>query len=271
MNTGLTTARSLLFVPGNRPERFVKAVSSGADLVVCDLEDAVTDGDKASARASVADWLASGAQAAVRINAVGTPEHADDLAALAGIVGLAGVIVPMAEHADALAIVIQALPGVPVLALIETARGLRAAQELASVPGVVRLGIGHLDLAFDLGADPDDPLLTHARVELVISARAAGSAAPVDGVTTDVKQIELVRADSLRARRSGFGGKLCIHPAQVGEVNTAFAPSVDEIQWATRVLAVSQEGVAVVDGQMVDAPVIARARGIAARSTTEKS
>lgn len=262
----LAAAVTLLFVPGNRPERFAKAAASGADLVICDLEDAVPVDAKESARTAVVSWLASGGRAAVRVNAPGAGHHRADLAALAGAgPGLAGVLVPMAEDPQDLRDTVRALPGVPVLALVETARGVRAAAELAGVDGVVRLGLGHLDLAADLGAHPDAPVIDHCRHELLLAARSAGTAAPVDGVTPDVRDVARVGGEAGRARHDGFGGKLCIHPAQLAPVATAFAPSQDEVAWARRVLDAVGDGVAVVDGAMVDAPVLARARSVLAR------
>lgn len=262
----LASAVTLLFVPGNRPDRFARAAATGADLVVCDLEDAVPAADKAAARTAVAEWLAAGDRAAVRVNAPGTEDHLADLAALGAVGrGLAGVLVPMAESAVALGNVVDALPGVPVLALVETARGVRAAPDLAAVDGVVRLGLGHLDLAADLAADPDASVIDHCRHELLLAARVAGTAAPVDGVTPDVRDVERVAAEAGRARRDGFGGKLCIHPAQLAAVAAAFAPSEEEIAWARRVLGALDDGVAVVDGAMVDAPVLARARSVLGR------
>jgi citrate lyase subunit beta/citryl-CoA lyase len=265
--TGLESAVTFLFVPGDRPERFAKAARADADLVVCDLEDAVAPTSKTLARTQVAAWLEEGGRAVVRINAAGTAHHADDLCLLAGIgKGLAGVIVPMAESAAEVAAVVSALPGVPVLALVETARGVRAAAELAAVDGVVRLGLGHLDLAVDLGCLPDDPLIEHCRHELLLSARAAGGSAPVDGVTPEVRNLDVVTCDARRARNSGFGGKLCIHPAQVEAVAAAFAPSKDDIAWAEQVEQATAGGATLVAGVMVDAPVVARARSILKRA-----
>ncbi|MBC7268263.1 CoA ester lyase [Nocardioides sp. NPDC000445] len=263
----LATAVTLLFVPGNQPDRFPKAASAGADVVVCDLEDAVPADAKDDARSAVVDWLADGRCAAVRVSAPGTASHLADLAALAAVgADLGGVLVPMAKTPESLATVVEALPGIPVMALVETARGIRAAADLAAVEGVVRLGIGHLDLAADLGADPDGPLIAHCRHELVLAARAAGSAPPVDGVTASVRDEELVAAEASAARRSGFGGKLCIHPAQIHPVAAAFAPSAQETDWARRALRAAGGGVSVVDGAMVDAPVLARARSILTRA-----
>jgi citrate lyase subunit beta/citryl-CoA lyase len=263
----LASVVTLLFVPGNQPDRFPKAASAGADVVVCDLEDAVPTDAKDDARSAVVDWLADGRRAAVRVNAPGTAPHRADLAALAAVgEHLAGILVPMAETPKSLAAVVEALPGIAVMALVETARGIRAAAELAAVDGVVRLGLGHLDLAADLGADPAGPLIAHCRHELVLAARTAGSAPPVDGVTPHVRDDDLVAADAFTAKRSGFGGKLCIHPAQVHPVAAAFAPSAQETAWARRVLTAASGGVSVVDGAMVDAPVLARARTILTRA-----
>jgi len=261
----LASVVTLLFVPGNQPDRFPKAASAGADVVVCHLEDAVPTDAKETARSAVINWLAEGHSAAVRVNAPGSGPHLADLEALAAVSGdLAGVLVPMAETPESLAAVVEALPGIPVMALVETARGVRAAAELAAVDGVVRLGVGHLDLTADLTADPDGPLITHCRHEVVLAARTAGSAPPVDGVTPSVRDNELVAAEASAAKRSGFGGKLCIHPAQIDPVAAAFAPSAQETAWARRVLTASGGGVGVgiVDGAMVDAPVLARARSI---------
>lgn len=264
--TGTAWATTLLFVPGSRPERFCKALESGADLVVHDLEDSVPAGDKSGARDDVVAWLRSGGRGAVRVNAPGTDHHDLDVSALHGVEGLESVVVPMAEDPAALCQVADRLPGVPVLALVETAKGVRAAAEIASVDGVSRLGIGHLDLAVDLGCDPESPLIEHARHEVLLAARAVGSGPPVDGVTPDVRDLEVVAREASRAALSGFGGKLCIHPAQLAPVAEAFRPSAESLAWAERITAAVDDGVGVVEGQMIDAPVLTRARAILARA-----
>jgi len=269
----LEVARTLLFVPGTRPDRFAKAAASGADLVVIDLEDAVAQADKETARQAVADWLGAdgngaGApgRAAVRLNAIGTDQHDADVAALAVLPGLRAVVVPMAEDPAGLVALGQRLgQGVPVVALVETALGVHRVHDLAAVPGVRRLAFGHLDLAADLGSDTADTTMLMARSTLVLASRVAGLPGPVDGTTTALDDPGAAAGDARRARALGFTGKLCIHPSQVGPVNAAFRPSEDELAWAHRVLeAVQTGGVARVDGQMVDAPVIARARSLVA-------
>ena len=259
----VTHGRSLLFVPGDRPDRFEKAARSGADLVVCDLEDAVSPGSKDAAREEVARWLREGGTAAVRVNALGTPWYAADCAALAGLAGLAAVMVPKAEDSRALG-ELAARPGaVPLIALVETALGLHHALNLAAVPGVARLAFGAVDFALDTGCAEDDLALLHARSSLVVASRAAGVAQPVDGVTLALDDPEAVRVDAARARRLGFAGKLCVHPGQVAAVNAAFSPSPEEVDRARRVVAAAGDGAASrVDGEMVDVPVLERSRRV---------
>lgn len=259
-------ARSLLFVPGDRPDRFAKAAGSGADAIVLDLEDAVAPEAKAGARDAVAQWLAAGAASVVRINGTGTDWHAEDIAMVARY--RCAVMVPKARSAAHLSEISNRLPAdTPLIALIETAQGVLAAAETCAVDAVVRAAFGSVDLGAELGIDPDDhDSLQYARSALVMSSAAAGRAAPLDGVTTAVHDDEPVIADARRAARLGFGGKLCIHPQQVGIVNSQFSPSADEQDWARRVIAAAADGGArTVDGRMVDKPVTDRAARIAAR------
>ncbi len=255
-----------LFVPADRPERFAKAAASGADRVVVDLEDAVGADHKAAAREHARAALSSGAfRACVRINGVDTAWFDEDRALLS-LPGVASVMLPKAETAEGLAAV-RAAPHI--VALIETAKGLADARELARCPGVLQLAFGSVDFQQDLGIEGDGDELLFARSELVLASRLAGIAPPVDGVTLAVKDLEPVRSDALRARRLGFGAKLCIHPAQVAAVRSAFAPDEHAIRWARAVLAAAESspsGAISFEGQMVDKPVIERARGIVARA-----
>jgi citrate lyase beta subunit len=260
------TARSLLFVPGNRPDRFAKAAAGGADLVLCDLEDAVAPEDKAGARREVVAW-AEWNSAAVRINAADTPWYEEDLAALSGVAGLRAVVLPKSDDVDALRSTVEQLEdGIELYALVESAKGVRDADRLAEVPGVTRLVFGNVDFGLDAGVtvtDAGERELLYARSRLVIASRAAGLAAPVDGVTTTLDDADRTRAAARRARDLGFGGKLCLHPKQVEPVNTAFSPDENELRWARRVLeaAGSTAGAAVrVDGQMIDKPRLELAR-----------
>jgi citrate lyase subunit beta/citryl-CoA lyase len=246
-------ATTFLFVPGDRPGRFGKAAGSGADVVILDLEDAVAPADKDSARVEVRAWLRHTA-AMVRINAPGTPWFDADAAMVAAL-GVP-VVVPKAET-----------PGVlagfgAVVALVETARGVERAAELAAVPSVTRLAFGSVDLAAELGVAPEDrEPFAYARSRLVIASAAAGLAPPVDGVTTDLRDDQRLEADVRYARRMGFGGKLCVHPRQVAPVRAGFAPTEAERDWARRVLTAGASA-STVDGRMVDKPVLDRARRI---------
>lgn len=249
-----------LFVPANRPDRFAKAAASCADAVVLDLEDAVAAADKDHARARLAG-LPPDCPVIVRINAIGTPWHEADLAALRSL-PLAALMLPKAEDADAIAGL--ACGNLLIIALIETARGLAAARTIAALPNVARLAFGSVDYCLDLGMEHQRDLLLPARSELVLASRLAEIAAPLDGVTT---QLDAAAAadDAGHARAIGMAGKLCIHPLQVRSVIDAFLPSEAEVEWARRVLG-SGDGAASVDGEMVDEPVRLRAHGILERA-----
>jgi citrate lyase subunit beta / citryl-CoA lyase len=270
MNPGYTAAavtyaRTFLFVPGNRPERFSKAVAAQPDIVVIDLEDAVSAADKDTAREHVEEWLSTGNAGMVRINAVDTDWHEADLA----LVGKHGVpvMVPKAERADTIRHLALLTPAPVIVPLVESAAGITAAADICAAPGVQRLAFGSIDLAAELGIDPDDrDALLLSRSTLVLAAAAASLAGPIDGVTTALTDMGLLVDDFAYARRLGMTAKLCIHPAQVVAVHAAAAPSADELQWAQRIIAAcGDDGSALaVDGQMVDAPVLARARRIAA-------
>ena len=271
--SALILARSFLFVPANRPERYAKARSSGAGAVIIDLEDAIAPDDKPAARlqleAAFADVpVADRSRVLVRINAAGTPWHDDDLLlmALLAHAGLAGVVLPKAESPDQLAHV-AALVGraCVLLPMIESAAGLEAVNEIARSPQVARLLFGNLDFQADLGmaCGPDEAELHSVRMALVMASRRAGLAPPVDGVTASMGDLAQVQKDAERSRRSGFGARLCIHPAQVAVVHAALAPTAAELDWARRVLQASEltkSGVFTLDGRMVDAPVLLLAR-----------
>jgi citrate lyase subunit beta/citryl-CoA lyase len=254
-------ARSLLFVPGDRPERFDKAADSGADAIIIDLEDAVRSDNKPAALSEALAWLDQGREAIVRINGAGTSWHADELSALAG--SHATVMVPKSESPEELASVSSVLGGDRIIALVETALGVRDADRLACAPGVIRLALGNVDLGAELGVDPDShPALAYSRGRIVVGSVAAGIGQPIDGVTRALDSPASLAADLAVTRDLGFGGKLCIHPRQVDEVNRALRPTDAELAWARNVLesAGDTQGVTVLDGVMIDAPVLSRAR-----------
>ncbi|BCH29779.1 citryl-CoA lyase [Mesorhizobium sp. L-8-10] len=251
-----------LFVPADRPGLFAKAAMSGTDAVILDLEDAVPPDTKDMARAALnADF--TDLPVLVRINAAYTPWHESDVIAVAPL-SIAGVMLPKAENAAAATAVARAL-GRPVIALIESAKGLANVRDIAAAEGVMRLAFGSLDFCADLGCAHLRDLLLPLRLELVMASRLAGIAAPMDGVTVQLDDLSIIHDDAAHARSLGMTGKLCIHPNQIASVKRAFAPSEKEIGWARRVLA-SGEGAASVDGTMVDEPIRIRARTILAQS-----
>lgn len=258
-------ARSYLFVPADRPERFTKALASGADAVIIDLEDAVAPDAKATACAALADWLDAGqGPVVVRINGVDTAWFADDLA-LAARPSVMALMLPKAERAGDLARVRSAVPSAALLPLVETAVGIDRMREIAGAAGVQRLVFGSIDVQLDLGISGDGDELLLFRSQLVLASRLAQLAPPVDGVSTAIDDQIALQADAQRARRFGFGAKLCIHPRQVATVNDAFSPAASEIAWAQRVVAAAAhaQGAAVaVDGKMVDKPVLLRAQAL---------
>ncbi|MCM8737687.1 CoA ester lyase [Azospirillum sp. A1-3] len=258
-------ARSFLFVPGHRPDRFAKASNAGAHAIIIDLEDAVGPADKGAARDHVVDWLAGGGLGLVRVNAADTAWFGADLTALAAC-RPAAVVLPKAEPA-AMTALTDTLPGVPVIALIETVSGLLALPELVRHQAVRRLAFGNLDFSTDARLPGTGGVLDLARFQLALHARAAEQPPPIDGVTISIDDPTQLDADVARARELGFGGKLCIHPKQVEAVNRGFAPSSGELEWARRITAALETsgGAAVqLDGKMVDKPMITRAQAIIA-------
>jgi len=268
--------RSYLFVPGNRPERFEKAWQSGADAVILDLEDAVQSAHKDLARQAVAAWLEPERPVYVRINGTGTPWFERDLE-VAGIPGILGVVLPKAEHPEQVAQVAGLLAGeARVLPLLETALGVWNARALAQVPRVERLAFGSVDFQLDTGITGDQEELLYARSRLVLASRVASILPPVDSVTMALDDMTRLREDVARARRLGFGGKLCIHPRQVETINRGFAPAEAERAWARRVLEAVEAteatgaGALRLDGELIDRPVIERARSILAQVDASK-
>ncbi|QGZ31709.1 HpcH/HpaI aldolase/citrate lyase family protein [Stutzerimonas stutzeri] len=270
MNPGII--RSALFVPATRPDRIPKALASGADVVIVDLEDAVAENLKDQARGHLAGFLATdpSARVLVRVNAAGHAQHAEDLKVCAAFAGVIGVLLPKVENAAQVAMV--AAVGKPVWPIIESAHGLVALPEIAAAEGVERLSFGALDLGLDLGLASGTPgaerMLDQARYALLLQSRLANLAPPLDSVFPDIKDLHGLARMTGDARDMGFGGLLCIHPSQVAVVHETLMPSADELAWAQRVLVAgaSGDGVFVVDGQMVDAPVLGRARRLLQRA-----
>lgn len=263
-----STARTLLFVPGDRPDRFTKAATSGADGIVLDLEDAVAPANKAVARENVRRWRADGGIGFVRINDTTSAWYEEDLAALGD--QLCCVMLPKAETVHQITETCRRLSaGSRVIPILETAVGILDARILSAVPGVTRVVFGNGDLAAQVGVDhADRTALLLARSAVVLASASNGIAPPLDGVTVSVNDAELIRADTKHAAALGFTGKLCIHPRQVPIIHQALAPTTAQIQWARKTLAMARDGSAtVLDGQMIDKPIVDRARRLLANET----
>lgn len=262
-----------LFVPGDRPQRFDKALASGADRVILDLEDAVAPGDKGSARSAIATWLrqsaAVRARILVRINDASTTWHVEDLNLLRQIQPCT-VMLPKCEDEHQIAAVHSCLtPLATVVALIESARGVEALPRIAGAPGVSRLAFGALDYMVDLDIPTHSPALAHAAIQIAVASRAAGLAKPIAGVTPDMDTTR-VASDMQEAMNMGFGAKMCIHPMQVAAVRQIITPTEQEVAWAQRILLAwnaGSGGVLQVDGKMVDRPVVLKAERIISRTT----
>ena len=269
--------RSALFVPGSRPERFAKALAAGADAVIVDFEDAVEEALKRQAREHLERFLQATetARVMVRVNAADHPEHAADLALCARHASIEGVVLPKAESSEQLLTASQA--GKPLWPIVESAKGMLALAQIASGASVQRLCFGSLDLALDLnlnnGTAAAEAFLDQARMSVQLHSRAAGLAPPLDGVFPAIADAAGLQRAIEHARNLGYGGALCIHPRQVALIHAALAPSAEDLRWAQRVLAASAAaggaGAFQMDGQMIDAPVLNRARRLLEAASDE--
>ncbi|OLZ41612.1 citryl-CoA lyase [Natrinema saccharevitans] len=268
--------RSVLFAPGDEPEIMRKAAASEADVVVFDLEDAVAPADKAAAREAVRDVLDDAAaepERCVRVNPVGT-SAATDLESILEGPQPDSVMLPKTESAADVRTVERLLDesdaDLPVLSLIESAPGVLRADEIAAAAATDALLFGAEDLAADVGATrtSEGTEVLYARERTVLAASAAGVDA-IDTVYTDFTDTDGLRDETAFAAGLGYDGKIAIHPAQVPVINDAFTPSDDDVEWATRVLDArdrTDAGVFEVDGEMIDAPLIAQAERILERA-----
>ena len=264
--------RSWLYVPGDRPERFAKAVQKGADAVVLDLEDAVSADKKVAARATVADWVREGdhgrAQVWVRVNqgALGLEDLRDVVWS-----GVTGVCLPKVDHVDTITAAVEALGSieqdrglasgsVAVVPLIESAQGIEALREITRAARVVQLQVGEVDLAGDLGLSGDvDTYLASIRSAIVVASVAAGISPPVGPVSTEFRNLDVFSMSTRIVKEQGFVGRACIHPDQVTLVNQIFTPTAAEVDAARSLLSRLEtalregSGVAIAeDGRMID-------------------
>lgn len=265
--------RSALFVPATRPERIPKALATGADRVIVDLEDAVQENLKEQARDNLDSFLSETphARILVRVNAPDHWAHVADLDLCRRHAGVIGILLPKAESAAQVSAAADTKK--PIWPIIESAKGLAAINEIANSQAVERLSFGSLDLSLDLnlttGSPAAEEILSHARYAVLLATRIAGLAPALDGVFASIQDTAGLLGAVQFARDMGFGGALCIHPTQVAIIHQALKPSLEELHWAQRIIeaARSGEGVFVLDGQMADAPVIGRAQSIIARAS----
>jgi len=267
----LSDACSFLFVPATQPERYGKALASGADGVIIDLEDAVGLDDKAKAREILKNTWSSISidqkhRIVVRCNAPGSSFYAADLV-LAKELQFRHLMIPKTESRDHVNGAAEELKNTAFIPMIETPLGLHHLNEIASAEQVLRLALGNLDMQVELGISCDDneTEIDTARFMLVLASKLAQIAPPLDGVTPSTDDEPRIFAHAQKAKRFGFGAKLCIHPKQIPIVKRAFTPSPEELDWAKRVISADKaaKGQAVkVDGKMVDRPVVMLARRI---------
>jgi len=269
LETLLGFSTNFLFVPGTRPERFIKALDSGASGVVLDLEDAVAEEDKENARNAIRNaWPSFSPEQkkrlVIRTNAPGSKFYSADLI-LAQELQIGCLLIPKSESCDQINGIALILPNTAIIPMIETAIGLDQLKKIANANQVIRLALGNLDLQADLGmvCDHQETELQTARFQIVLASRLAQIAPPIDGVTPSTDDVARITDDAERAKRMGFGGKLCIHPKQVAIVIKAFTPTEDELAWAQRVIeadAASKGGAVKLDGRMIDRPVVLLAK-----------
>ncbi len=267
----LSDACSFLFVPATQPERYGKALASGADGVIIDLEDAVGQDDKAKARGILKNiWpsisIDQRHRIVVRCNAPGSSFYAADLM-LAKELQVRHLMIPKTESRNHINGAAEELKNTAFIPMIETPLGLHHLNEIASAEQVLRLALGNLDMQVELGISCDDneTEIDTARFMLVLASKLAQIAPPLDGVTPSTDDEPRIFAHAQKAKRFGFGAKLCIHPNQIPIIKRAFSPTVEEISWAKRVIAAdnASNGQAVkVDGKMVDRPVVMLAHRI---------
>jgi len=265
--------RSFLFVPATRPDRIGKALSSGADAIIVDLEDAVPSSEKGAARAALAEYLEQNpaARILVRVNGSDSCEFELDLALCKANTNVIGVMLPKAAKSSDVEHVVKVTQK-RVWPLIETAAGIIALPDLVRSTGIARLSIGALDLASDLGllsgTGGAEKMLDYCRCQLVIYSRVGGLAPPIESVVPTIDKPDEITRVAVNANEMGFGGMLSIHPRQLPEIHRAFTPTAAQTHWAKLVLARAYQFGAVfqLEGKMVDAPVIEEAKRILARA-----
>ncbi|VVE66775.1 aldolase [Pandoraea anapnoica] len=268
----LDTAQTFLFVPGDRPERFAKALKSDADMVIIDWEASVIDANKLAAREHTAAFACrnDSHRILIRLNPSTGTHFEHDAKAIAMLHDrIAGVFLTMVDTVDALTAAAAALPGsLARVGMIETACGILNVDSIADSGKVCRLAFGNMDFQTALSLPPDEHTgLLYPSARIVTASSAAGLPAPVAGATEHIADLSAFERSARFERNLGFLGKLCVHPTQLPLARAIFSPSAHDIAWAQRVIEATQASHAVmIDGRMVDRPVIDRANAILRRA-----
>lgn len=259
----LAVAKTALFVPGVRPERFDKARNSGADLAIFDLEDSVLEQDKSQALENVlvalqSDSDSDGCGIVVRVNSNRLAIELPEIVRLApSNTNLLGIMLPKAEHASDIP---ELSNGLQYIAIIESALGVKNVFDIAQHPHVQKLAFGSMDFAAEMDSH-SAALHDFARAQILLASKVAGISKPWDTPSAHITDLAAVESEARHAKSLGFGGKLVIHPAQIASVNKAFEVTAAEIEWAKKVLETST-GATQLDGQMVDRPITLQAERI---------
>lgn len=271
---------SLLYVPGNAPRFLEKAGQRGADVVIIDLEDAVPEDAKTEARDALEKWVPeiqqSGCKVFVRVN---NSERLFEDAVAATVAGADALYIPKVNTADVLTDLAQRLqqyeasrPPIDFVPLIEDMKGLFEVRAIAHGPRVLALTSGGEDLATAMGAQPTPDVLRYPKLMIHYAAKEAGVLSfGMLRTTVDFADKEALRSAALEARDFGFDGATCIHPSVVPILNQCFAPSLDEVAWAQKVIAANTQeaaagrGAFMLNGKFIDAPIVTRAQNLLAR------
>ncbi len=249
-----------LFVPGTRSDRFEQALQSGADTIIIDLEDSVSDSQKEAARKNLLAFNKKSSNIFVRVNDLDSPHVKEDLACIEKC-GEVGIMLSKSEDAGAMTnwLALHSIER-KILCLIETVKGLATISELLRHKNVIGCAFGHFDFSIDLGCTTDLLVLAPYRAELVLKSKLHGKAAPLDCVTADISAIDQLKLDCEDAKKRGFGGKLLIHPSQVKPAQSIFLPSREEYEKAKKLLEVAaSQAILQHEGRMIDKPIVKKA------------
>ena len=265
--------RSWLFVPATRPERFIKAMNSGADAVILDLEDAVGMVEKSQARQNVVQFMqnssvaisceSTGPSLWLRLNNDSQLEEDLQLCqSLAKHQVLAGVVLPKVTDVLPIQRIFKALT-LPIVVQIESAQGITKLSDIAESEGVMAISYGRLDISNQLnlrvGSRAEQDFFDHLRIKLLLTSHTHGLIAPIESVYPDFKNEQGMTTTASYVSDLGFSGMLCIHPSQVAIVNQAFKATADQLTFATKVVEHYQQtddSIFAIEGVMVDLPVI---------------